>query len=101
MSTYDADVRTAQARLAILLEKTRVTGPFSAVIDGQRTGLAGCATKSGCSKPHACLRAHPLLEHLAAYPGGENCQSFIASPGRATELSAEENDEEPIRHVPS
>lgn len=101
MSTYDADVRAAQNRLAILHERTRVTGPFSAVIDGQRTGLAGCATQSSCVKPQACLRTHPLLEHLAAQPGGENCQSFIAGPGRAAQSSQDENDEEPIRHVPS
>ena len=89
---YDDALRAAQARLAILLGKTRVTSPFSAVIEGKPTGLAGCATQSRCAKPQACMRAHPLLELLAAHQGGENCPSFIAGTGpiHATEPSTEE-----------
>lgn len=44
-----------------------------AVIDGKKTGLAGCSNKS-CFKP--CLRQHPELRQLLDKPAA-GCPLFI------------------------
>ena len=57
----------------------RVTGPYSAIVDGKSTALAGCKSVTGCEVAHLCLRADQTLASKALFPKvGGRCQCFIA-----------------------
>lgn len=56
----------------------RVTGKFSAVINSEPTGLAGCASSKQCERSPFCLRADPQLEYRVTHRADGRCGSFIA-----------------------
>lgn len=60
----------------------RVISPYSAIVDGTRTGLAGC-TNSCCKKP--CLRKHESLACRHGFKADANgtCITFIEGGGDA------------------
>lgn len=39
------------------MSETRIISPYSAIIDGKKTGLAGCGSASLCDRAAYCLRA--------------------------------------------
>ncbi len=56
----------------------RITGPYGAVIDGKRTGLAGCGDSAACNRAAYCLRAEQTLQLRAKHLHDGKCGSFIA-----------------------
>ena len=55
----------------------RVTGPGTALINGQSTGLAGCLSAGQCELAPLCLRAAPELEHRITHRADGRCRSYI------------------------
>lgn len=62
--------------------RTEITSPFGAIVDGKRTGLAGCADAPTCERSAWCLRAAAELAMRVGFLQDGRCQSFI---GRSAE----------------
>ena len=68
-----------QAQQAIFNNGNRVLTSGYAVVDGKRTGLAGCSTTE-CTRRAQCLRANEkLTAYRASHAGGNYCAQFIAA----------------------
>lgn len=59
------------------MSETRIVSPYGAIIDGKRTGLAGCGSSDRCERAAYCLRADDsLLHRMVVEPKG--CALFIS-----------------------
>lgn len=57
-----------------------VTSPYSAIVDGKRTGLASCADRDACPRASTCLRADPKLKGYTTHNlRGDQCAAFITN----------------------
>lgn len=56
-------------------EPNRVVSPYTAIVDGKRTGLAGCSVQ--CPRRYWCLRSDSTLAMRVAHQGGQACVHFI------------------------
>jgi hypothetical protein len=54
----------------------RVTSPFTAIVDGQSTGLAGCKSMR-CPRRADCIRADGQLTHSVDFRVTGSCSYFI------------------------
>lgn len=60
------------------MEKNHIISPYSAIVDGQNTGLAGCTDAEGCPKAKYCLRSSPeLLSRAQHRLPDEDCRFLI------------------------
>lgn len=64
---------------AIMANANRVTSPFGAVVDGRKTGLAGCSQSGDCPRAAYCLRADSALSMRATMRTTEHCTMFISN----------------------
>jgi hypothetical protein len=59
----------------------KITGAYSAIVDGESTALAGCADAKQCDRSHTCLRADERLNlrNGMMSPTGKSCLYFISN----------------------
>lgn len=61
----------------------KVTGKYTAVVEGIETGLGGCSNED-CNRE--CLRADPQLFTRAHFMGGKDCANHIPVKDRAERM---------------
>lgn len=60
------------------MDTNRVTGPYTAIVNGKETGFAGCASAKDCPKASHCLRSSLDLRYRAHHrQSGSDCQYMI------------------------
>lgn len=64
----------------------KITGPYSAIVDGQSTGLSGCINAYRCDRIGTCLRANNNLKHVVDL----GCKDFIYYIEETERLEARE-----------
>ncbi|MDU4254412.1 hypothetical protein [Pseudomonas sp.] len=65
-----------------LILGNRITGPYSAMVDGADTGLAGCTDVGRCSMADKCLRNDDRLACKSAHMGRDSVCRFLIEVGR-------------------
>lgn len=56
----------------------QIIDSYTAMVNGKRTGLAGCSNADKCEKSGECLRTSPMLELLHAHECGKNFDFQVA-----------------------
>lgn len=63
--------------MKLLANDNRIISAHQAVINGRKTGLAGCSSAGTCALAETCLRANPRLEYRVQFSKYEACTKFI------------------------
>lgn len=64
-----------------LILGNRITGPYSAMVDGADSGLAGCTDVGRCDMAHKCLRSAKQLAYKAGHKGHDSVCRFLIPAG--------------------
>jgi hypothetical protein len=65
--------------------RNRVVSVGSAIVNGKKTGLAGCSDAGRCDQAASCLRADAQLTYQARFLEGGRCAVFIPSGKQSPE----------------